>query len=67
MNVEQEKHVVRDKKRLDIGFFTFARATDAQRYIVTYSACAFLIEALVCLLTVALQLKVNCQLQDGCR
>ena len=32
MKVEQEKHVVRDSKRLGIGFFTFARTTDAERY-----------------------------------
>lgn len=30
--VEKEKHTVRDEKRLGIGFFTFARKTDAQRY-----------------------------------
>ena len=48
MEVEKEKHIVRDKKRLGIGFFTFARATDAQRYATTHSAYV-LIEALVCL------------------
>ena len=32
MDVEQEKHIVRDRKRLGIGFFTFARSNDAQRW-----------------------------------
>ena len=31
-DVEQEKHIVREKKRLGIGFFTFARSIDAERY-----------------------------------
>ena len=34
MAVEKEKHTVRNEKRLGIGFFTFARSTDAQRYII---------------------------------
>ena len=31
MAVEKEKHIVRNEKRLGIGFFTFAGAADAQR------------------------------------
>lgn len=46
MKVEKEKNIVKDKKRLGIGFFTFARAADAQRYAATHSAYV-LIEAFV--------------------
>lgn len=37
MDVEQEKHIVREKKRLGIGFFTFSRSSDAQRYGLQYN------------------------------